>query len=38
VNKVDDQIPQILPGPYLVPEEIAQIAVPIAIAIAPSLS
>jgi hypothetical protein len=38
VNKVDDQIPQILPGPYPVPEEIAQIAVLIAISVAPSLS
>ena len=37
-NKVDDEIPQILPGPYPVPEEIAQIAVHIAISVAPSLS
>jgi len=38
VDKVDDQIPQILPGPYPVPEEIAQIAVLIAISVAPPLS
>jgi hypothetical protein len=38
LNKVDDEIPQILPGPYPVPEEIAQIAVRIAISVAPSLS
>jgi hypothetical protein len=38
VKKVDDEIPQILPGSYPVPEEIAQIAVHIAISIAPSLS
>jgi hypothetical protein len=38
LNKVDDEIPQILPRPYPVPEEIAQIAVRIAISVAPSLS
>jgi hypothetical protein len=38
VDKVNDQIPQILPGPYPVPEEIAQIAVLIAISVAPPLS
>ena len=38
LHKVDDEIPQILPGPYPVPEEIAQIAVHIAIFVAPSLS
>src|SRR5258706_3531318 len=38
LHKVDDEIPQILPGPYPVPEEIAQIAVRIAISVAHSLS
>ena len=38
LNKVDDEIPQILPRPYPVPEEIAQIAIRIAISVAPSLS
>jgi hypothetical protein len=38
LNKVDDEISQILPRPYPVPEEIAQIAVRIAISVAPSLS
>jgi hypothetical protein len=38
VKKVDDEIPQILARFHPVPEEIAQIAVPVAIAIAPSLS
>jgi hypothetical protein len=38
LNKVDDEIPQVLPRPYPVPEEIAQIAVRIAIFVAPSLS
>jgi hypothetical protein len=38
LNKVDDEIPQILPGPYPVPEEIAQIAFRVAISVAPSLS
>src|SRR6202035_4348568 len=38
LNKVDDEIPQILPRPYPVLEEIAQIAVHIAIFVAPSLS
>jgi hypothetical protein len=38
LNKVDDEIPEILPRPYPVPEEIAQIAVRIAISVAPSLS
>jgi hypothetical protein len=38
VNKVDDEISQILPRPYPVHEEIAQIAVHIAISVAPSLS
>jgi hypothetical protein len=38
LNKVDDEIPQILPGPYPVPEEIAQIADRVAISVAPSLS
>jgi hypothetical protein len=38
LHKVDDEIPQILPGPYPVLEEIAQIAVRIAISVAPSLS
>jgi hypothetical protein len=38
LNKVDDEIPQILPGPYPVPEEIAQIAVRVAISVVPSLS
>jgi hypothetical protein len=38
LNKVDDEIPQILPRPYPVPEEIAQIAVHIAISVAPPLS
>ena len=40
LNKVDDEIPQILPRPYPVPvpEEIAQITVRIAISVAPSLS
>jgi hypothetical protein len=38
LNKVDDEIPQILPRPYPVLEEIAQIAVHIAISVAPSLS
>ena len=37
-NKVDDEIPQILPRPYPVHEEIGQIAVHIAISVAPSLS
>ena len=38
LHKVDDEIPQILPGPYPVPEEIAQIAIRIAISVVPSLS
>jgi hypothetical protein len=38
LNKVGDEIPQILPRPYPVPEEIAQIAVRIAISVTPSLS
>jgi hypothetical protein len=38
LNKVDDEIPQILPRPYPVPEEIAHISVRIAISVAPSLS
>jgi hypothetical protein len=38
LKKVDDEIPQILPGPYSVPEEIAQIAVHIAISVAPFVS
>jgi hypothetical protein len=38
LNKVDDEIPQILPRPYPVPEEIAQVAVHIAISVAPPLS
>jgi hypothetical protein len=38
LKKVDDEIPQILPRPYPVPEEIAQIAVRVAISVAPSLS
>jgi hypothetical protein len=37
-NKGGDEILQILPRPYPVPEEIAQIAVSIAISVAPSLS
>ena len=35
LHKVDDEIPQILPGPYPVPEEIA---VRVVISVAPSLS
>jgi hypothetical protein len=38
LHKVDDEISQILPGPYPVPEEIAQIAFCVAISVAPSLS
>jgi hypothetical protein len=38
LKKVDDEIPQILPRPYPVLEEVAQIAVLIAIFVAPSLS
>jgi hypothetical protein len=38
LKKVDDEIPQILPGPYPVPEKVAQIAIHIAISVAPSLS
>ena len=38
LNKVDDEIPQILPRPYPVLEEIAQIAIHVAIFVAPSLS
>jgi hypothetical protein len=38
LKKVDDEIPQILPGSYPVPDEIAQIAIHIAISVAPSLS
>jgi len=38
LNKVDDEIPQVLPRPYPVHEEIAQIAAHIAISVAPSLS
>ena len=37
LHKVDDEISQILPGPYPVPEEIAQIAFRVAISVAPSL-
>jgi hypothetical protein len=38
LKKIGDEVPQILPRPYPVHEEIAQIAVPIAIFVAPSLS
>jgi len=38
LKKIDDEIPQVLPRPYPVPDEIAQIAVHIAISVAPSLS
>jgi hypothetical protein len=38
LNKVDDEIPQILPRPYPVLEEIAQIAVHVAIFVARFLS
>jgi hypothetical protein len=38
LHKVNDEIPQILPCPYSVPEEIAQIAVRVAISVAPPLS
>jgi len=38
LKKIGDEVPQILPRPYPVHEEIAQIAVAIAIFVAPSLS